>query len=368
MTGIGASRARAASAEIQNWGVATLSARLCEPRSLDDVVRSTLLAEDFKLLVKRGAPTSKLISKLRDQAQFESVWAEIRCAAALATALDPKCSVELDRPNPDGTNTDVKLSFESDLQSKSVEIKSVGMSDVEVDFCRGMVRHLEPLVPPHGFMTIHAPLDAREVRLSRAELADGRAEAARNAAIVPRFPEGLSGAVIVAHGAEENYLRRVGARIVQALRQLPDDDECWVAIYWTNGEASGAIADVIDWTKIPEHVAGIYLVGSVLAFPHQNIDVFVSGIPRGYRSTDRREVRSDLEDEFAKTVLERMEASSGVRATVLYGRIRGKRRQILLRDGSERIPPFFLLVDRDPTGLEIHGVDRGSRASGARRG
>lgn len=196
--------------------------------------------------------------------------------------------------------------------------------------------------------------------LTPEQRAYGRMDAVRAAAGVPGFPDGLSGSVIVAHGTEANYSRRVASRVSQALRQLPAADECWVALYWTNGESAPAIADQIDWSEIPGHIAGIMFVGAVVAFPHHNIDVFVQGLPRDVRSSDERVVESALDDHFAATVLNRVERSTAVRVSMLRGKIRGKRRQILRRDGSERIPPFVLLIDRDPVNLEVPGVKRRS--------
>lgn len=356
LTGISPARVERSLVELGDWQNEALTERLCRPRSIDDAVRATLLVEDVEQLVKLGAPKTKLLSKLRDTAQFESTWAEFRCAAVIARVQQTLAKVELESTNPDGTNADLKLVFEDGPPHMSVEIKSLGMSDAEVEFCKAMNPYLDYVAPPHGFTTIHAPLDARKVVLTPDQRSYGRMNAARAAAGVPGFPDGLSGSVIVAHGTEANYSRRVASRVSQALRQLPATDECWVALYWTNGESAPAIADQIDWSEIPEHIAGIMFVGAVVAFPHRNIDVFVQGLPRDVRSSDERVVESALDDHFAATVLNRVERSTAVRASMLRGRIRGKRRQILRRDGSERIPPFVLLIDRDPVNLEVPGV------------
>lgn len=356
LTGIQPARFQLSLDEIESWDIESLSSRLSRPRTIDDVVRATLLAEDVKNLVERGAPLSKLKSKLRDQAQFESVWAEIRCASVIARTHDTSCTVELESANASGTNADLRVVFADGPPHMSVEIKALGLSNEEVDFCSHMGKFLDGLVPPHGFVSIHAPIDARKVALTPEQMAFCRVDAARAATTVPGYPDGLSGAIIVAHGAEPKYVRRAVSRITQALRQLPTTDECWVALYWTNGESVSAIADQIDWDSIPPHVAGIMFVGAVVAFPHRNIDVYVIALPRGFRSDGERSVQSTLDNALAEKILDRTEASSGVRASLLRGKTRGKRRQLLRRDGTERIPPFILLVDRDPRELSVPGA------------
>ena len=52
------------------------------------------------------------------------------------------------------------------------------------------------------------------------------------------FPEGLSGVVVSAHGAEHNYTRRVRYRLFkEAARQLPLLETGWVALYWDQWRA-----------------------------------------------------------------------------------------------------------------------------------
>lgn len=154
LTGIDPARIERCLVELGNWQNEALAERLCRPRSIDDAVRATLLVEDVERLVELGAPKTKLLSKLRDTAQFESTWAEIRCAAVIAHTQQTFARVELESTNPDGTNADLKLVFEDGSPHMSVEIKSLGMSDAEVESCKAMNPYLDKIAPPHGFITL----------------------------------------------------------------------------------------------------------------------------------------------------------------------------------------------------------------------
>lgn len=84
---------------------------------------------------------------------------------------------------------------------RAVEIKAVGLSDEEVDFCRRMDPALDVVIPPFGITTIHSPLDAKPPKWTGGLADANRLQAARAAATVPKYPPGLSAAAIVAHGA-----------------------------------------------------------------------------------------------------------------------------------------------------------------------
>src|SRR4051812_18317084 len=81
LTGLDPERVRAAAATVASWPIPAIAERLGTPRDVDEVVRVVLLAEDVALLTSRGVPENKLMAKLRDVAQFESTWAEIRATA-----------------------------------------------------------------------------------------------------------------------------------------------------------------------------------------------------------------------------------------------------------------------------------------------
>lgn len=348
LVGLEPERVERSLATIDGWSNDFLRQQLVRPRTIDDVVRAVLLTDSIDRLTERGAPRNKLLSKLRDYAQFEAVWAEIRCAGVLAETSDDDVRVQLERGRAQGAHADVTLLFPEGPPYGSVEIKAVGLSDSEVEFCQRMNPSLDEVIPPFGMVSINAPLGGKPPHWTPQHVAHARMDAARAAAGVPNYPHGMAAATIVARGAEEGYIRRAASRIYKAVRQLPATDECWVALYWTNGAPVKRVIAALDWNELPAHVIGLMFIGGVVAFPHRNIDVFVTGVPRGADSSSNREFQSALDDGFAETVLDRTEASAGVRATLVRGVIRGKRRQVLRRDGSERLPPFNLILDRDP--------------------
>jgi len=144
--------------------------------------------------------------------------------------------------------------------------------------------------------------------------------------------------------------------VLEAIRQLPTHDECWVAIYWSNGAPLESVHRTLRSPEIPEHVAGIALVGCGVVFPHPEIHCFTSWLHRNATEDDNVVVASANagQNDLAELVLKRFERSSGVRATLLsFGKD-----VALLRDGSQRLLPFNLLLDPDPPGL-----DRNSAAS-----
>jgi len=157
----------------------------------------------------------------------------------------------------------------------------------------------------------------------------------------------MATATICARGAESNYVRRAAARIIDATEQLPVADDSLVCLYWTNGAAIFDVLDALDWSRVPEHISGLVFLGQVVAFPHQNIDVFRIQISRGWRRGDPTVLESALDERLAELILRRTEESSGVRATLIRADVRGRQRQIVRRDGADRMPPFNLLLDKD---------------------
>lgn len=206
---------------------------------------------------------------------------------------------------------------------------------------------LDVVIPPHGMVVIDSPLEGKRPVWSPAHVDHNRREAARTAAGNPYFPAGMATATIVARGAESNYVRRAASRIVEAASQLPLADDSLVCLYWTNGASIPDVVDVLDWSQLPAHVSGLMFVGLIVAFPHQNIDVFRIQLVRGWRRGDPGVVDSALDNRLAELILRRAEASAGVRATLIRGDVSGKKRQLLRRGGSERILPFNLLLDKD---------------------
>jgi len=228
-----------------------------------------------------------------------------------------------------------------------------------------MAPALHAIVPPLGFVTVHAPLDGKPPRASYIERQRWSAEAAERTLSIPGYPAGLSGAAIVARGAERSYMRRAAPRVHNALDrgQLPNTDSCWVALYWTSGAPVKQVAAAVDWKRVPTNVLGLLFVGCVVAFPHRNIDCFTIPVPRDFVGSDLL-VGSHYDQTVASLVLDRAEASTGVRATLLRGETRGRSLEILSRDGREEILPFILLLDRDPVGPMFAGRSDRSHISG----
>jgi hypothetical protein len=356
LTGLDGDRVLRNCAVIAGWQVEGISERLAAPTNLDDAVRATLLVDAVNDLVSRGAPQSKLLSKLRDVAQFEATWAEIRCAAVIANNADSDVRVELEAGRSAGRQPDLRLLIPEGLHT-SVEIKAVGASETEAEFMRRVAPALDTVIPRHGMVTLHAPWDIKRApRWTPENVAVTRRDSARAAASTPGYPVGLSAAAIVAHGSEPQYIRRAVDRINRAIKQLPTADECWVALHWSNGAPIDDVAEALDWTSIPSHVVGVVFVGSVVAFPHRDINNFQVMVARGYQAGGEMDVESSVSDNFARLVLSRTESTAGIRATLVRGVINGKSKQVLRRDGSERIAPFNLVLDRDPLGRTHPGI------------
>lgn len=268
---------------------------------------------------------------------------------------DEDTEVRLEEGRSKGSHADLRILAPGDPLAQSLEVKAIGLSDGEAAFCQRMFPSLRRLVPKVGLSHGHAPIEAMPPQLSREQRREGERISRRNVKQVPGYPKGLRGAVLVGHGSEKAYALRVSRRVEQAARQLPTRDECWVAIYWSNGAPVNEVAAMLRWTDIPDHVAGVVLIGCGVAFPHRNIDCYVVPIERDHPPDAERVVASqeDDMDDVARLVIERFERSSGVRATLLYG----AQRLILRRDGSRRILPFNLLLDADPPQFERSAWD-----------
>jgi hypothetical protein len=68
---------------------------------------------------------------------------------------------------------------------------------------------------------------------------------------------------------------------------MPFQDECWIAIYGTNGAPVDDVLAALDWDTVPERVLGLVFVGCFFAFPHRNLDCYVIAAPRGSVGTER---------------------------------------------------------------------------------
>lgn len=257
----------------------------------------------------------------------------------------------------DGKSTGAQADFRFvDVESTfgtSVEVKAVGLSEAEVDFCRRMAPTLPRLLPsPQGIVTVHAPLSGAPPQNLAQIRRIGRTDAPRRSRTVPNFPTGMRAAAIAARGAEPEYVRRAARKAASAVRQLPaNGDSCWVALHWSNGAPMRAVLQAIDWATIPARVDGLLLAGTGVAFPDRNLHVFQAVQPReAAAESGHAEVQSlrDGMHELAEAVLGRFERSAGVRPTL----VQVGRRVLINRDGALPIAPFNLLLDSDPAGLE----------------
>lgn len=347
LTGLARDRVAEARNRVASSGFEAVSAELLLP-NIDSAVAATLLVEGFDALVERGADGPQLLKKIRVDREIWGTWAEIRAADILLHAM-PDAELRLEQGRSRGAHADLRFLFPDGGLARSIEVKAIGLSDDEVAFCERMSPSLRSLVPKTGISQGHAHIDSPRPRNPRQMRLASQAESKRNARLVPKYPPGLTGAVLVAHGSEGSYARRVAGRVVQAVRQLPRDDDCWVAVLWSNGAPSRAVYDAIRWEEIPSHVEGIVLVWSGVAFPHREIHAYTAVMPRDADDSPPEVTSLDGEEmsAFAQLVLRRFERSAGVRATLL----KGGNRTVMLRDGSRRILPFNLLLDADPDPL-----------------
>lgn len=344
LTGLEPERVVRARDEIADWGFEHVGAEMLAD-TVDAAVAATLLVEGIDNIVAHGPPAARLRKKLRQDRDVWGTWAEVRAADILLHWVEEDTEVRLEEGRSQGAHADLRLLSPDDALGLSVEIKAIGLSDEEVAFCERMTPALRRFTPKVGLAHGHASLEAQPPKMNREQRRYGERESRRRMKTVPNYPPGLRGSSIVGHGSEESYVRRVVRRVEQAVRQLPAEDECMVAVYWSNGAPAQKVAAGIDWNALPLYISGVVLVGCGVAFPDRQIHCFVMPI---WSASDAatRQVRSQNEgqDDYAKLVLERFERSSGIRPALIYG---GKRR-IIDRDGSRRILPFNLLLDADP--------------------
>ncbi len=347
-------RVLAAFAELESWGLERVLAAT-DHDSIDAAVTAMLLVEGVDRLVSAGVTHASLLKKLR-HGDFWPTWAEIRVADILVGVTEEPLRVELEPGRAQGAHADWRFVYPDDSDGISIEVKAVGLSDEEAAFCQRMAPSLTRMLPEVGLGHVHASIHAASPRPTRDQRRAGHREARMGTRKVPNFPRGLRAAVIVGHDTEESYRRRIANRVIDAVRQLPTDDECWIALYWSNGAPVSDAAAAVDWSRIPAHVRGLLFVGQGVWFPHRNIHCFASAVERDAAANDFKIVSAegDAMTELATRVLADFERSSGVRATLL----RVGNRTLVYRDGSQGLYPFNLLLDADPEippGFEVHG-------------
>jgi hypothetical protein len=336
----------AADATVAEWGLPHVVTRLLEPTNADAVVATLFLAQSVEELTARDVPPTKLMSKLRNDPDLWPTWAELRAAAKIAATLPDDATFELEASRAKGKHPDFQIGF-ADGDEVEIEFKAIGLSDAEIEFSRRAAEVLPSLVPPHGFVTVHSPDLAAPIRLSREKRREGFKEAKKLVKNLWPGARGAAGAVIVGHGAEDNYTRRLAQRLQEAFDQFTGTKRCWAAFHWTNGAPSRLIAEALATVEIPRRVEAMVFVGSA-AHPGQ-IHNYLLQSRRPFRipSPDTTEVISETPD-MARGVLQRVEESASVRPTILRVPTKRGMRDLIRRGGEERILPFNLVLDSDP--------------------
>ena len=344
MCGVEPERTVAAFNEIASWDIESVTSALAAD-TIDSAVGATLLVEGLRTLESAGVERARLLKKFR-AGEFWATWAEVRVADTLLRLTEQPMAIELEPGRSGGAHPDWRFKYVMDDDGISVEVKAVGLSDDEAAFCARMAPALSKLLPKAGLAHGHASIDAAPPRLTKEQRRHGEREARRLIRGVPGYPAGLRGAVIVGHSTEDSYRQRIARRVSDAVRQLPTDDECWVALYWSNGAPMKDAADAIDWNEIPGHVKGVLFVGQAVAFPHRNIHCYATRVEREGSGGDIKvnSVEGPEMEEVAGLVLGSFERSSGVRATLL----RVGQRTLIKRDSRQRLSPFNLLMSPDP--------------------
>jgi hypothetical protein len=396
LTGLDPERVTEARALIQEFGIAHLTRELVDSPTIDAAVGAVLLAESFEGLIERGIERTKLLSKLRNDRDVWPTWAELRAAEQIASCLAEGGELQLEPDRAQGRHADFRVRREGgalfgeriptgDAAEVSIEFKALGLSDDEASFCRRARRTLDAMKPGAGFVTLHAPHDIQreDVWINRKLRREGEQKAVRLARALPEHTRGLSGAIVVAQDAESAYLARLRARITEAFAQLPTDHPCFVAFHWSNGAPFEPIGQVLNEVTRPENVLGVALIGSTVAFPHPDTHHFIMwGIARESEDDEREDafyseispeagekavaLYSAVSEEVGRAVFDRVDRSAGVRASVVRASVLREQRprEVLLRDGTKRILPYILLIDRDPSEL-LAASDLEGRGLGA---
>ena len=347
LTGLESSRVDDAIQKVQSWGIGHINHELLSISSIDNAVALTLLSEAIEELRCFDIPESKLMAKLRQDRHVWPTWAELRAATLLLRVSEQGTLFQLEADRSAGKHADFRFTSSTGV-SASIEFKAIGLSDEEYSFCRRVAPAPDFLLPPYGLLTLHAQLDLNRVPLDDSKLAEMHANAAKASAIVPDYPNGLGGVTIVGHGSEASYNRRLRLRLRnEVLRQIPKSGDAWAAFYWTNGTPISSLISELRWEEFPQGLAGIILLGDAVAFPHANIHSYIFIIPRGAVLGGQKIVSSEVSENLARLVAERFENSSGVRPTLLSATENRRRVELLRRDGSRRIMPFNLLMDKD---------------------
>lgn len=358
LTGLPPERIAEARNAIDVWGIEHLSTELCRRSDIDAAAAACMLVSAIGALTERGVPETQLLAKLRrDPGTWSSV-TEIIAGRSVLRFFDQDAEIELDRgPGRVGPRADFRIREVGNLRGVTIEFKAIGLSDPETEFFHRMAPLLPRLCPDSGMATHHTAFENPHPPhiATRAERRAFALNDRRRRKRLPPSIRDLHGAVIAAHYTEQRYLERVRRVIEEALRQLNPRDECWVAIWWSNGAPALSVQQVLSTIDLPPHVLGLMVVGAAVAISIPAIHYFDQRLPREEllgREADLSVVSLEA-NPLAERIYDAFEGSSGIRPTLLLDPdgIRGKRQKLLFRDGSRRIFPFNLLIGRDPPGM-----------------
>lgn len=373
LTGLPAERIAHARERIDAFGIDHLSNELTRRPDIDAATACCMLDSAIDALTKRGIEESKLTAKLRGDRNVWPAVAELMAGRAVLRVFDADLAIELDsRSSATGPNVDFRLKA-PDLDSGiSIEFKAIGLSHAEVTFFKRMAPLLPHMCPESGVLTNHIAFDNPHLPHvpSRAERRANRSQDRRRQKRLPPHIRDLHGAVVAAHDTERHYLKRVQDRIETALRQLSDRDDCWVALWWSNGAPAMAVRQAFMEIDLPKHVLGIMLFGAAVAVPSAEIHYYDVILPR--KELDEREfeppVLSLVDNPLGQPIFDAVQRSASVRPTLLLepSGIRGQRDPLLVRDGSRPIFPFNLLIAPDPPEVRPFVTQSDGRSSDER--
>src|SRR5206468_12079797 len=115
-----------------------------------------------------------------------------------------------------------------------------------------------------------------------------------------------------------------------------------------NGAPSDEVAAMLDSLALPPNVGGVALVGSVVAYPMPEVHNFAYFARRGASGRGAVEYKSRVDETLARTIMERTNASAGVRATAVRWHWQSRAYDLIFRAGERRIFPYNLILDVDP--------------------
>ncbi len=333
---------------LQTWAIPHVIDRLSADDA-DGVLGAVFLVESFDALVERGVPGGKLVAKLRGDPDLWPTWAEIRAGGLLVRHSPEDIEVIAEPGRGAGRHPDYAIRYSSG-ESISVEFKAIGLSDQEAAFSRRVTPMLPQLVPRRGICTLHVQDTDVEIRLNRTARREQLLEAERLAKNLHPVARPIAAAVIVGHGTAEAYTRRLANRFREAFAQLPPDANCWIAFHWSNGAPTTMIRRALALTDPPDNLDGVMLVGTVVI--PGSIDNYSVIFPRPFDTqTGEEEWNTDVTVEHAQSIFNRVDASGGVRPTLIRVPSNGRLRDFLHRGGQQRIFPFNLVLAPDPPQL-----------------